>query len=94
MIRFQFVDDAKNSHSVKRLCEVLKLNRSSYYKWKSSVPARRKRLVSDAILGARVKDVFTKERGCYGSKRITAELNDDSPATPVNHKGAVAKLEQ
>ncbi|AGS36055.1 transposase (plasmid) [Corynebacterium maris DSM 45190] len=38
--------------------------------------------------------MFTKERGCYGSKRITAELNDDSPATPVNHKGAVAKLEQ
>lgn len=86
MIRFQFVDDAKNNHSVKRLCEVLKLNRSSYYKWKSSVPARRKRLVSDAILGARVKTVFTQERGCYGSKRITAELNDDSPGSPVNHK--------
>ena len=86
MIRFRFVDDAQNSHSVKRLCEVLKLNRSSYYKWKKPSPTRKKRLLSDAILGARVKAVFTQERGCYGSKRIAAELNDDSPGSPVNHK--------
>ena len=86
MIRFQFVDDAKNSHSVKRLCEVLKLNRSSYYKWRNTSSARTQRLLSDAILGARVKAVFAAERGCYGSKRITAQLNDDSPGSPVNHK--------
>ena len=86
MIRFQFVDDAKSSHSVKRLCEVLKLNRSSYYKWKKTSTTRKKRLLSDAILGARGKAVFAAERGCYGSKRITAQLNDDSPGSPVNHK--------
>ncbi len=86
MIRFQFVDDAKKNHSVKRLCEVLKLNWSSYYKWKKTSTIRKKRLVSDALLGARVKAVFTTERGCYGSKRIAAELNDDSTTSPVNHK--------
>ncbi|MBA4504961.1 IS3 family transposase [Corynebacterium sanguinis] len=86
VIRFQFVDDAQNSHSVKRLCEVLRLNRSSYYKWKNTSATRNKRLLSDAILGARVKTVFTRERGCYGAKRITAELNDDSTTSPVNHK--------
>lgn len=86
MIRFQFVDDAKKNHSVKRLCEVLKLNRSSYYKWKKTSTIRKKRLISDAVLGARIKAVFIKERGCYGSKRITVELNDDSATSPVNHK--------
>ncbi|MGS1091759.1 IS3 family transposase [Corynebacterium sanguinis] len=86
VIRFQFVDDAQNSHSVKRLFEVLRLNRSSYYKWKNTSATRNKRLLSDAILGARVKTVFTRERGCYGAKRITAELNDDSTTSPVNHK--------
>ncbi|MFS0420723.1 IS3 family transposase [Corynebacterium striatum] len=84
--RFRFVDDTRHDHSVKRLCEVLKLNRSSYYKWKSTAHIRKKRLLSDAILGARIKTVFTKERGCYGAKRITAELNNDSAAIPVNHK--------
>ena len=86
MIRFQFVDDAQKDHSVKRLCEVLKLNRSSYYTWKNTAPTRHKRLLDDAALGARVKAVFTQERGCYGSKRIAAELNDDATSAPVNHK--------
>ena len=86
MIRFRFVDDAQKNHSVKRLCEVLKLNRSSYYKWKSTCSARSKRLMSDAILGARVKTVFAAERGCYGAKRITAELKDQAGHDPVNHK--------
>ncbi|WJY92822.1 Integrase core domain protein [Corynebacterium faecale] len=86
MIRFQFVDDAQKNHSVKRICEVLKLNRSSYYKWKNSSSTRRKRLISDVMLGARVKTVFTAENGCYGAKRITAELKDQIGHDPVNHK--------
>jgi transposase InsO family protein len=86
VIRFRFVDDAQKNHSVKRLCEVLKLNRSSYYKWKNSSSDRRKRLISDALLGARVKAVFTAEKGCYGAKRITAELKDQADHAPVNHK--------
>lgn len=84
--RFQFVDDAKKNYSVKRLCEVLGLNRCSYYKWRNTSSTRKKRLLNDSLLGAQVKTVFTKERGCYGAKRITAELNDDSGGAPVNHK--------
>lgn len=86
MIRFRFVDDAQKTYSVKRMCKVLKLNRSSYYKWKNSSSVRRKRLISDAILGARIKTIFTAERGCYGAKRITAELKDQADHEPVNHK--------
>ena len=74
MIRFRFVDDAKKNHSVKRLCEVLTLNRSSYYKWKSGPAQRKQRLFSDAILGAKVKAVFAAEKGCYGAKRVAADL--------------------
>lgn len=83
---FRFVDDVRKTYPVKRLCEVLKINRSSYYKWKKTAPTRSNRLLSDAVLGAKIKSIFTKERGCYGSKRITAELNDDPGSTPVNHK--------
>ena len=42
--------------------------------------------MSDALLGARVKAVFTAEKGCYGAKRITAELKDQTGHEPVNHK--------
>jgi len=69
--RFRFVDDNRGLYEVKRLCEVLKINRSSYYKWKSAAPARRRRVLDDAVLGARIKAVFTAENGCYGAKRVT-----------------------
>ena len=32
MSRFKFVDDAKADYPVKRLCEVLTINRPSFYK--------------------------------------------------------------
>ena len=87
MIHFRFVDDMRKTYPVKRLCEVLKINRSSYYKWKKTAPTRNNRLISDAILGAKIKSIFANERGCYGAKRITAELNDNlNTTTPVNHK--------
>src|SRR5699024_12794375 len=76
----------KERHSLKRLRAVLKRNRSSTSRWKTTATTRKKRLPGHAILGARVKTVFAAARGCYGATRITAELNDDSPSTPVNHK--------
>ncbi len=102
MSRFRFVDDTRTDYPVKRLCEVLKLNRSSYYKWKATAPARAKRTCDDALLAARITLVFNAHTGCYGTKRITAELNDPradpgdasptaAPAQPVNHK-RVARL--
>ena len=48
MNRFRFVDDHRDLYEVKRLCQVLKINRSSYYAWKSAAPARRQRLVITA----------------------------------------------
>jgi putative transposase len=102
--RFQFVDDTRTDYPVKRLCEVLKLNRSSYYKWKTATPARTRRTCDDALLAARITVIFNDHDGCYGAKRVTAELNDlgdlgdlgdgtsvDAPVAPVNHK-RVARL--
>ena len=95
MNRFQFVDDHRDFCEVKRLCEVLKINRSSYYKWKSAAPARRRRVLDDAVLGARIKAVFTAENGCYGAKRVTAAINSD-PANDdlFNHKRTARLMRQ
>ena len=89
MIRFQFVEDHRTEYSVKRMCTVLGLNRSSYYKWKASSAQRHRRLIDDAMLGAKIKAVFNEKDQLYGAKRIAAELtyndayNDNGP---VNHK--------
>ncbi|WP_371666662.1 hypothetical protein OG985_45885 [Streptomyces sp. NBC_00289] len=48
--RFQFVDDHRNTYEAKRLCHVLHVNRSSYYKWLASAEARATRQHKDRIL--------------------------------------------
>lgn len=95
MNRFQFVDDHQGLYEVKRLCEVLKINRSSYYSWKSAAPRRRRRLVDDAVLRARIKAVFTAENGCYGAKRVTAAINSNPTNNDrLNHKRTARLMRQ
>ena len=86
MIRFQFVYDHRTEYSVKRMCHVLKLNRSSFYKWVKTREKRRLKMYSDGLIGARIKTIFDDEHGLYGAKRIAASLKEDPVYTPVNHK--------
>ena len=69
-----------------RMCHVLKLNRSSFYKWVHTREKHRSRMYSDALIGAKIKATFDDEHGLYGAKRIAASLNEDTAYTPVNHK--------
>ena len=39
MTRFQFVADHQDAFEVKRLCELVEVERSSYYAWKAAAPA-------------------------------------------------------
>ncbi|MFE9976406.1 IS3 family transposase [Streptomyces hirsutus] len=74
MSRFQFVDDHRDAYGMKRLCEVLDLNRSSYYKWLSGRKARASRQSEDRLLAERIREVHGESGGAYGSPRVTAEL--------------------
>ena len=74
MSRFQFVADHRDAYGVKRLCEVLGLNRSSYYKWLAGRKARASRQTEDRLLAERIRKVHGESGGTYGSPRVTAEL--------------------
>ena len=84
MTRFQFVVDHQARFGVKRLCQILKIARSSFYYWKATAPARAARDAADAALAVRIRAVQTVTDRTYGAPRITAELQDDGLA--VNHK--------
>ena len=75
MSRFQFVSDHRDAYGVKRLCEVLDLNRSSYYKWLAGRKARAARQREDRLLAERIREVRRESGGAYGSPRVTAELH-------------------
>ena len=77
MSRFQFVEDHREAFEVKRLCQVLGIQRSSYYKWRATAAARAERHEADAALAARIQRVHADSDGAYGAPRITAELRED-----------------
>jgi transposase InsO family protein len=72
--RFQFVDDHRDTYEVKRLCQVLDVNRSSYYKWLAGAEARAARQQEDRVLAEEIREVHSESGGAYGSPRVTAEL--------------------
>lgn len=86
MSRFQFVADHQDAFEVKRLCELVEIERSSFYAWKAAAPARAARAAADAELTMRIRAVHEEDKTC-GAPRITAELNDGAgPGERVNHK--------
>jgi transposase InsO family protein len=84
--RFQFVADNSATFEVKRLCELVEIERSSYYAWLQAAPAREERARADTELAERIRAVHAEDKTC-GAPRITAELNDGAqPEERVNHK--------
>ena len=86
MSRFQFVADNSATFEVKRLCELVEVERSSYYAWKAGAPARAARAEEDQRLAERIRVVHAADN-TQGAPRITAELNDHATAGErFNHK--------
>ena len=75
------------------MCRVLKVARSSVYKWKNSRQHHEEKLMEDGILKARITLVFQGKHGLYGGTRTTAQLNACTGFAPVNHK-RVARVMQ
>jgi hypothetical protein len=59
---------------VKRLRQVISLNRASDYKWRAGAETRAARQAADAALAKQIREVHADFGGAYGSPRITAEL--------------------
>jgi transposase InsO family protein len=84
--RFQFVADHRDTFEVKRLCEVIEVNRSSFYAWDAAAETREQRAAADAELAMRIRVVHETDKA-YGAPRVTAELNDGTtPGQRVNRK--------
>ena len=79
MSRFQFVADNSDHFAgrggVKRLCELVEIERSSYYAWLAAAPARVARAAADAELADRIRAIHAGDN-TIGAPRMTAELND------------------
>ncbi|MFK0114232.1 IS3 family transposase [Streptomyces sp. NPDC091217] len=84
MIRFRFVDEHRNTHGVKRMCDVLGWDRSCYYTWHKNKEARQQRADQEEELVRRIRRIHTESRGAYGALRITRTLRQQGQV--VNRK--------
>ncbi|BFV61234.1 hypothetical protein KCMC57_up63380 [Kitasatospora sp. CMC57] len=84
MSRFTFVADHHDAYGVKRLCTLLAVSRSGFYRWRDAGPARAERERADLALTERIAGIHRESDSTYDSPRITAELRDEG--RPVNHK--------
>jgi len=82
--RFQFVADHHDAYGVKRLCVLVSVCRSGFYRWREAAPARAERAHADQVLTERITEIHQESDRTYGSPRITAELREQGQ--PVNHK--------
>ncbi|WP_157596645.1 IS3 family transposase [Streptacidiphilus rugosus] len=82
--RFQFVEDHRDAYGVKRLCRMMQVSRSGFYRWLAGADARMERARADAELAERIARIHTDSDGTYGVPRVTAELRDAGDR--INHK--------
>ncbi len=82
--RWDFVSAHAGTFGVQRICRVLEVSRSGYYRWIGGAKARAGRRAADEALVAEIREVHTVHKGTYGVRRVHAELRGFGHA--VNRK--------
>ena len=81
-MKYQFIDMYRSEFAVEKMCRVLKISKSGYYAWK--VRPQSKRARENEKLDHHIKTIYRKNRGTYGSPRITKALNKQNIACSEN----------
>ncbi|WP_367180165.1 IS3 family transposase [uncultured Fusobacterium sp.] len=64
---------SSNNYSIKFLCEILKVNRKSYYKWLKRIPSKREK--ENEIIKEKILEIHNRVEGIYSSRRMTMNIN-------------------
>jgi transposase InsO family protein len=72
--RWDFVSAHAETFGVQRICRVLRVSRSGYYRWIAGAKSRQERQAADDALLAEIREIHTEHKGTYGVRRVHAEL--------------------
>jgi putative transposase len=67
-MKYQFIENNKYLIDTKRLCAVLQVSRSAYYRWHQSVSSTRQQ--NNQALVEHISQIYQQSHGTYGSPRI------------------------
>jgi transposase InsO family protein len=71
---WDFVSAHAEMFGIKRICRVLEVSRSGYYRWTAGANARAERQAADDVLAAEIREIHAEHRGNYGALGVHAEL--------------------
>jgi transposase InsO family protein len=71
-VKYAFIKTQEAVHKVTRLCEVLGVSSSGYYDWRIRKPSARAQANEELL--DKIKHIYTRHKGRYGSPRIHATL--------------------
>lgn len=69
--RFGFISANCAADGVKRLCRIMNVSRSGFYRWRGAARAEK-----DTRLAEQIRVVHADSGGTYGSTRVHAELRE------------------
>ncbi|MDX2709606.1 IS3 family transposase [Streptomyces sp. PA03-6a] len=72
--RWGFISAHRADFGVQRICRVLEVSRSGYYRWLAGAEARQARRAADDALVGEIREIHADHKGTYGVRRIHAEL--------------------
>ena len=70
-MKYAIIKELQKEHSLRALCKYLRVFRSGYYKWLSTV---KDNLKDNTLLLTKVREIYRSSRGSYGSPRVHAQL--------------------
>ena len=74
-MKYGFVKAHRSTFSIKKMCRVLEISKSGYYKYQTK-PASQRDKDDDKLL-SRIKDIYKDNKGRYGSPRIKEQLDKE-----------------
>ncbi len=88
-MRYQFVKENRSSFPVKKMCQILKISSSGFYRWCKNPLTNRARQTER--LRTRIRELYEEHNGMVGIPMITADLRAEDEFPQVS-KNRVARL--
>ncbi|MFI5770997.1 IS3 family transposase [Streptomyces sp. NPDC051658] len=95
---WDFVSAHAEMFGIKRICRVLEVSRSGYYRWITGAEAWAGRQFEEDALVEEIREIHAEHRGNYGALRVHAELrgfghtvNRKRVARPMRKHGIVGR---
>ena len=72
-MKYRFIKNHESQFPIEKMCLILKISSSGYYKWKNRGISER--VLKQNMLKQKIKTLYFEFKQRYGSPRITSELN-------------------